>query len=75
LLKEHRAGLELLRLSLEDAGSPYAWLIHAVNATLPPVQVRDRDEAIRLAQDGPPTEDVGLEPYMDPAHAERLTRA
>jgi nitrate reductase molybdenum cofactor assembly chaperone NarJ/NarW len=75
LLKEHRAGLELLRLSLEEAGSPYARLIHAVNATLPPVQVRDRDEVIRLAKEGPPTEDVGLEPYMDPDHAERLTRA
>jgi nitrate reductase molybdenum cofactor assembly chaperone NarJ/NarW len=75
LLKEHRPGLELLRLALEEINSPYSLLIDAINATLPPVQVRDRDEAIRLAQQGPPTEDVGLEPYMDPDLAERLTRA
>ncbi|WP_372593762.1 nitrate reductase molybdenum cofactor assembly chaperone, partial [Actinotalea sp.] len=33
LLLEHRAGLELLRLALLDAGSPYAGALTAVSAT------------------------------------------
>ena len=35
LLQEHRAGLELLRLALLDAGSPYAAPVEAVCALLP----------------------------------------
>jgi nitrate reductase delta subunit len=36
LLTEHRAGLELLRMSLRDLGSPWAGLVEAVTATLLP---------------------------------------
>ncbi|HEV7211852.1 MAG TPA: nitrate reductase molybdenum cofactor assembly chaperone [Blastococcus sp.] len=63
LLCEHRAGLELIRLSLEERGSPYAWVLQAVSATLPPVDAADREAVLRLAQQGPPTEEVGLDPY------------
>jgi hypothetical protein len=35
----------------------------AVRATLPDVGVRDRETALRLAREGPPAEEVGLEPF------------
>lgn len=63
LLTEHRAGLELIRLALEDRRSPYAWVLQAVSATLPPVAAADREAVLQLAQQGPPTEEVGLDPY------------
>lgn len=63
LLHEHRAGVELIRLALEDAGSPYAAVLHAVCATLPSIAAADREAVLRLARQGPPTEDVGLDPY------------
>jgi nitrate reductase delta subunit len=63
LLKEHRAGLELLRLALLEARSPYADVVDAVCALLPGPSPRDRAAAQRLARAGPPREAVGLEPY------------
>lgn len=63
LLQHHRAGLELLRLSLEEAGSPYAAAVRAVCSLLPGPSPRDRAEARRLARTGPPVESVGLEPF------------
>jgi nitrate reductase delta subunit len=63
LLHEHRAGLELIRLALADRGSPYLSVLQAVCATLPPVQAADREAAMLLAQQGPPTEVVGLDPF------------
>lgn len=63
LLLEHRAGLELIRLAVEERRSPYQHVLHAVCATLPPVAAADREAVLRLARQGPPTEDVGLDPY------------
>ncbi|MBB3082708.1 nitrate reductase molybdenum cofactor assembly chaperone [Geodermatophilus sabuli] len=63
LLHEHRAGLELIRLALEERRSPWAAVLAAVSATLPPVAAADREEVARLALQGPPTEEVGLDPY------------
>lgn len=63
LLREYRAGLELLWFALRDQGSPYADVVGAVRVTLPDPGVRDREAALRLAREGPPDEDVGLEPY------------
>ena len=63
LLHEHRAGLELIRLALEERRSPYVDVLRAVCATLPPVRAEDREAVLRLAREGPPTEDVGLDPY------------
>jgi nitrate reductase molybdenum cofactor assembly chaperone NarJ/NarW len=71
LLVEHRAGLELLRLALADAGSPYADVVDAVSATLPGIGPRDRDAVLRLAAAGPPGEDVGLEPFAPPEYMPR----
>jgi nitrate reductase delta subunit len=66
LMLDHRAGLELLRLSLRDAGSPWADVLDAVTATLPPLRGDERDAVRRLAAEGPPEEEVGLAPFAAP---------
>ena len=66
LLLDHRAGIELLRLALEAAPSPYADVLRAVTATLPPLAGNERDAVARLAADGPPVEQVGLQPFGPP---------
>ncbi len=63
---DHRAGLELLRLSLRDMGSPWAALVDAVTSTLPPLRGDERDAVRRLAAEGPPEEEVGLAPFAQP---------
>jgi nitrate reductase delta subunit len=75
LLLDHRAGLELLRMALAERSSRWAPLLEALSATLPPLRGDEREAVRRLAADGPPVEEVGLDPYagpaFDPALAER----
>ncbi|QWZ09861.1 nitrate reductase molybdenum cofactor assembly chaperone [Nocardioides panacis] len=66
LMLDHRAGLELLRVSLADLSSPWAGLIDAVTSTLPPLRGDERDAVRRLAAEGPPEEEVGLAPFAAP---------
>jgi nitrate reductase molybdenum cofactor assembly chaperone NarJ/NarW len=66
VLREHRAALELVRLSLHERDSPYAELLDAVCLTLGEPSAADRARAIKLAASGPPTELVGLEPFAPP---------
>ncbi|MFN8124690.1 MAG: nitrate reductase molybdenum cofactor assembly chaperone [Thermoleophilia bacterium] len=66
LLCEFRPAIELIGLSLHDAGSSYAHLITALTALLPALTQAERDEVRRLALEGPPTESVGLEPFAPP---------
>jgi nitrate reductase delta subunit len=66
LLLDHRAGLELLRLSLQEAGSGWAGAVAAVCATLPPLKGDEWLAVRRLAAEGPPEEEVGLTPYATP---------
>jgi nitrate reductase molybdenum cofactor assembly chaperone NarJ/NarW len=66
LLAEHHPAIELLRRSLHDLGSPYAHLLDAVAAGLPPLSASERSEVVRMAREGPPEEAVGLEPYGPP---------
>lgn len=74
LLAEHVPVLELLRLSLQDSGSGYAGILAAVLATLPPISTADRRRIAELAAEGPPEEDVGLEPFaMDPLAMDPLS--
>jgi nitrate reductase delta subunit len=79
LLLDHRAGLELLRLSLRDSGAAWAPLVEALAATLPPLRGDEWDAVRRLAAEGPPEEEVGLDPYagpsFDPALAARTGAA
>ena len=66
LLREHRPALELLRSGLHDAGSPYAHLLDALCAGLPRLTALEREHVRRLAEDGPPDEQVGLRPFAPP---------
>jgi len=75
LLLDHRAALEVLRLSLEAERSPWVDAIRAVCATLPPLRGDERQAARRLAAEGPPAEEVGLSPYGGPAFDARLQEA
>ena len=63
LLRENRVGLDLLATALDTEKSAYRHVIEAVRAMLPPPQPGDIAAAIRLAQSGPPVEQVGLEPF------------
>jgi nitrate reductase delta subunit len=66
VLREHRAALELVRLSLHDLGSPYAHLLEAVCETVGATSAAERAQVSRLAAGGPPQELVGLEPFAPP---------
>ncbi|MEE2049055.1 nitrate reductase molybdenum cofactor assembly chaperone [Nocardiopsis tropica] len=63
LLLRFRPGLDLLWEALRAHGTPYARVVDAVRMTLPPQRRDDREAVRRLAAEGPPAEDVGLEPY------------
>jgi nitrate reductase delta subunit len=68
LLVEHRAVVEVLRLSLRDSDSPFAAVLDAVCATLPELDTDDRQKVAKMASEGPPEEAVGLDTYaLDPA--------
>jgi nitrate reductase molybdenum cofactor assembly chaperone NarJ/NarW len=49
LLIEHRSGLQLLRVGLRDAGSPWADVVDSVWATLPPMMGDEWVAGARLA--------------------------
>lgn len=66
LMVDHRAGLELLRLSLEAENSPWVGAVSAITATLPSMDDQGMDAVRRLAAEGPPEEEVGLSPYETP---------
>lgn len=61
LLREHRAGLELLRLALREQASPYADVVDAVSAALGVPGEGDRTRVEKLLREGPPHERVGVE--------------
>jgi nitrate reductase delta subunit len=72
LARNHEA-LELVRASLHEAESPWALLLDATCAALPPLTKLQGARVRRLAAEGPPFEEVGLEPFappdvMPPAH-------
>ena len=73
LMLDHRAGLELLRLSLRDLGSPWSCVVDAVCATLPALRGDERDAVRRLAAEGPPEEEVGLAPFATPQFSPNAT--
>lgn len=66
ILREHRAALELLLASLRDRGTPYCHVLEAVCATAGEPTAADRVRVLKLAATGPPSELVGLEPYVPP---------
>jgi nitrate reductase molybdenum cofactor assembly chaperone NarJ/NarW len=66
LLRSHRADLELLRRALAKAESPYEDVVAAVCATLPRLGMRELGRVLAAWESGPPSEEVGLEPFAPP---------
>lgn len=62
-LRLHRRGLELIHQALTDADSPYRHVLAALLTLLPPPTEADRAAVARLVAEGPPNEEVGLDPY------------
>jgi nitrate reductase molybdenum cofactor assembly chaperone NarJ/NarW len=65
-LAEHAVAIELVRASLHEAGSEYARLLDVVAEALPGLSARQLRRLRRLAAEGPPHEEVGLEPFAPP---------
>jgi nitrate reductase delta subunit len=63
LLNELRAPLELVRARLHEKESPYAELLDMLVGALPRRTRAQAEAARRLAEQGPPSELVGLEPF------------
>ena len=67
LLTGHRVAVELLRAALAGRDSTWLPVVEALRATLPELDGDDEQALLRLVAEGPPQEDVGLEPYaVDP---------
>ncbi|MFF2516535.1 nitrate reductase molybdenum cofactor assembly chaperone [Streptomyces sp. NPDC058086] len=62
-LRQHRRGLELIHRALTDADSPYRHVLAALLTLLPPPTEADRAAVAQLVAEGPPNEEVGLDPY------------
>lgn len=63
ILRSNRPGVELLRLHLADISSPWHGTLIALCATLPPLDADDRAAVLKLAEEGPEDETVGLDGY------------
>jgi nitrate reductase molybdenum cofactor assembly chaperone NarJ/NarW len=66
LLDRHRPAIELVRDSLRREDSPFGALLDAVVDGLPGLTERQLARIGRLAAAGPPSEQVGLEPFAPP---------
>lgn len=66
VLRRFRAAIELLRVSLRDIDSPYAGVLDAVVTVLPAMSAAELADARRMVAEGPPDEEVGLEPFAPP---------
>lgn len=66
LLAEYRPSLEMIWRHLRERGSPYAELLDAVCRDLPALNRLQQADLVRLAADGPPSEQVGLVPFAPP---------
>ena len=66
LLEEHRVAIELVRAGLARERSPFEPLLEVVVAALPRLTSRNLARIRRLAAQGPPHEEVGLEPFAPP---------
>ena len=66
VLGEHRAAIELIRLSLRECQSAYAHVLDAVCEQLGGLSAAERLSLDRVIAQGPPQELVGLEPFAPP---------
>lgn len=63
LLQEWRAAIELIRRSLTDEDSEYAPILDMISGTLPKLGSNLREAVDKLLEEGPPGEEIGLEPF------------
>lgn len=63
LLENWRAALELVRKALHDQDRPQAVLLDVISATLPKIGPNVQKVVEKLLAEGPPEEEVGLEPF------------
>ncbi|MFN8108848.1 MAG: nitrate reductase molybdenum cofactor assembly chaperone [Thermoleophilia bacterium] len=68
LLAEFAPAIQLLHLALADAGSAYAGVVGAIGELLPPLSDDQWADVRAMAKDGPPSEDVGLQPFAPPEY-------
>jgi nitrate reductase delta subunit len=66
ILERHRDSIELIRSSLHAESSPWAPLLDAVARPLGELSRTQAARIRRLAREGPPEEEVGLEPFAPP---------
>ena len=64
-LAELRPSLELVRRRLHELNSRYATLLDVLVEALPPLTRAQEERALRLAEEGPPSELVGLDPVVE----------
>ena len=66
VLARNREAVELVRAALHGQASPWAGLLDAVALPLPELTRAQVARIRRMAQEGPPEEEVGLEPFAPP---------
>ncbi len=66
LLEDNRVAIELVRAGLGRESSPFEPLLDTVVAALPRLRSRKLARIRTLAAEGPPVEEVGLEPFAPP---------
>lgn len=66
VLVEYRASLEMIHRSLRERASPYAELLDALCHGLPALNPLEKANLTRLVTEGPPSEQVGLQPFAPP---------
>lgn len=68
VLLQCQPGLELLTDAVRGTGSPYTAPLDVVRGCLPELGPARRKELRALAENGPPAEQVGLEPFAPPEY-------
>lgn len=64
LLTSYRDGIEVLRTALETFESPYAHVVSAVCRSFGEIDEETRERYLRLVNEGPPTEMVGVTTFL-----------
>lgn len=68
LLRAHHLDLALLHRALTAADTPYVSAVDAVRVPLPRLRARELTLLTRAWDDGPPAEQVGIEPFAPPQY-------
>jgi nitrate reductase delta subunit len=66
LLDGHRESIELIRAGLTQVDSPWVPLFDVIRDGMPGLSRRQINRIKRLAEEGPPSEEVGMEPFAPP---------